>query len=478
MCVGVCGNGIVTQDERCDDGNLNNDDGCSASCLAENGYSCTGAPSICVTMCGDSIVAGAETCDDGGTIAGDCCSSTCTIEAGCEIEPNNTSATANAYSMVFINDVVKGFMQPTDVDYFEISIPAGNAGTIAAITGTGPLGTTCASINILDTDITLTDSSGFVYGYNDDISTSNYCSSVNVASLGPGTYYVKVMRSPVAPPTNNTFDYSLQVTMTLTALVDECAMGTADCVAGATCTDTPGSFICICPNGTYGNGRTSGSGCAAGTGLYYSFDGTGNMVPNLAVTPPAGTASATIIGAQSQGGTGKCGGALIGTGAPSNVDFVDTNWMTNLSNSWTISFWLSNFDDTATARYLFGDFGANKFRLQAGGGLGAHNMALVGVGMNTLIVLNSANTAPTMTTFVHDAIARTITAYVDATPVTVVFQPPNLSFTGTTNFGVGAMRGVPNSGMPVGALMDEFHLYFRALSAAEVATLASPACGP
>ena len=37
-------------------------------------------------------------------------------------------------------------------------------------------------------------------------------------------------------------------------------MGSADCVTGATCVNTDGSFTCMCPSGFNGDGRT-GAGC-------------------------------------------------------------------------------------------------------------------------------------------------------------------------------------------------------------------------
>ena len=45
--------------------------------------------------------------------------------------------------------------------------------------------------------------------------------------------------------------------------IDECTMETADCVDGATCVNTDGSFTCMCPSGFSGDGRASpgGSGC-------------------------------------------------------------------------------------------------------------------------------------------------------------------------------------------------------------------------
>ena len=62
----VCGDGAVAGDEECDDGNLDNDDGCSSVCALE--------------VCGDSIVNGEEECDDGNDVDGDGCSAACIVE--------------------------------------------------------------------------------------------------------------------------------------------------------------------------------------------------------------------------------------------------------------------------------------------------------------------------------------------------------------------------------------------------------------
>ncbi len=42
-----CGNGSIEGGEGCDDNNTSNNDGCSAACQVEAGYSCTGQPSVC-----------------------------------------------------------------------------------------------------------------------------------------------------------------------------------------------------------------------------------------------------------------------------------------------------------------------------------------------------------------------------------------------------------------------------------------------
>ena len=51
--------------------------------------------------------------------------------------------------------------------------------------------------------------------------------------------------------------------LSLISDINECAMGTDDCVNGATCMNTVGSFTCTCPSGFSGDGRKRGSGCAS-----------------------------------------------------------------------------------------------------------------------------------------------------------------------------------------------------------------------
>jgi fibro-slime domain-containing protein len=80
----VCGDGIVAASEQCDDGGTKTGDGCSARCLLEVGFKCKGAPSVCThTVCGDGVQEGAETCDDGNQEPFDGCSATCQAEPAC-----------------------------------------------------------------------------------------------------------------------------------------------------------------------------------------------------------------------------------------------------------------------------------------------------------------------------------------------------------------------------------------------------------
>lgn len=62
----VCGDAVLETPEVCDDGNLQNGDGCSNLCTIE--------------LCGNAVVDANEQCDDGNTRAGDGCNHYCQIE--------------------------------------------------------------------------------------------------------------------------------------------------------------------------------------------------------------------------------------------------------------------------------------------------------------------------------------------------------------------------------------------------------------
>ncbi len=46
----TCGNAVVEGLEECDDGDLTDGDGCTASCTVEQGWACAGSPSVCRTQ--------------------------------------------------------------------------------------------------------------------------------------------------------------------------------------------------------------------------------------------------------------------------------------------------------------------------------------------------------------------------------------------------------------------------------------------
>jgi cysteine-rich repeat protein len=68
-CTNVCGDGVVSGEEQCDDGNNFDGDGCNAGCKREG-----------EDVCGDGIITAGEECDDGNTVDGDGCSATCKLE--------------------------------------------------------------------------------------------------------------------------------------------------------------------------------------------------------------------------------------------------------------------------------------------------------------------------------------------------------------------------------------------------------------
>lgn len=88
-----CGDGIVSFPEQCDDGALDAGDGCSPTCKTEVGWKCDGVPSSCTeTICGDGTMEGAELCDDGNALPFDGCSMECQIEPSCKVNEGCSSA--------------------------------------------------------------------------------------------------------------------------------------------------------------------------------------------------------------------------------------------------------------------------------------------------------------------------------------------------------------------------------------------------
>lgn len=64
----TCGDGVVDRPvERCDDGNTNPDDGCSAQCQIEPSFACVGEPSICRSNQDIAWVDGQNPCPGSGT---------------------------------------------------------------------------------------------------------------------------------------------------------------------------------------------------------------------------------------------------------------------------------------------------------------------------------------------------------------------------------------------------------------------------
>jgi len=108
----VCGDGMVTDAEACDDGNSAPGDGCSAACQVETGYKCLkpGAPCVLTAYCGDGAIQGKEICDDGNSKGGDGC------DGNCQPEPGFTCTTPGqpCASMSTCGDGVRGGSEECD----------------------------------------------------------------------------------------------------------------------------------------------------------------------------------------------------------------------------------------------------------------------------------------------------------------------------------------------------------------------------
>ncbi len=156
---------------------------------------------------------------------------------------------------------------------------------------------------------------------------------------------------------------------------------------------------------------------------------------------------------------------MIGTGVSSSTDFVNTGWATNLTGmSWTISFKTANITSSSTLFYIFGDSTAGSFRCFTNGVAGANNWLLRGT-LTDVLVTGGAVVAPKTTTFVYDMSAGNIKAYLDGVLVNTVAQA------GPTIAGTGPFKVIgysSNVGAPAGGQLDDFRVYNRALSPAEV----------
>lgn len=99
-----CGDGVLDEDETCDNGGANSDttpDACRTTCQ--------------LPACGDGVVDAGEPCDDGDVWGGDGCTPTCQIEAGAlETEPNNSWDAAQPA----VDDILHGALEAEDVDCY------------------------------------------------------------------------------------------------------------------------------------------------------------------------------------------------------------------------------------------------------------------------------------------------------------------------------------------------------------------------
>jgi len=104
----ACGNGVVEDDEQCDDGDANSDvaaDACRSTCR--------------LPTCGDAVADSGEGCDDGDAWGGDGCAPDCALEDGAlEVEPNDAWDASQALD----GGRVHGSLPGGDIDCFSFEV--------------------------------------------------------------------------------------------------------------------------------------------------------------------------------------------------------------------------------------------------------------------------------------------------------------------------------------------------------------------
>ncbi len=154
-------------------------------------------------VCGDGMITPSEQCDDGNTATGDGCDASCQFELS-ESEPNGTSAEANAFSAPW-----HAAISPSgDVDLVSIAVPGPSSTLTAQVIdhGTGD----CLANKIISF-MEILDTNGSSVLTSDAGSGPGYCAYAKVQNLAAGTYYVRVKAGPLSP--NATFSYGLALSV-------------------------------------------------------------------------------------------------------------------------------------------------------------------------------------------------------------------------------------------------------------------------
>lgn len=195
--------------------------------------------------------------------------------------------------------------------------------------------------------------------------------------------------------------------------------------------------------------------------LYYKFENNPNSttVLNCAV-PFVGTPTAPLgVGTPLSTG-GQYDSAITGTYLTTGG--ITTGWNCNLgTSSWTISMWVTiPTTSSGSAFYLFGDAGSGAFRCFHNGVALPDNLVLRG-GF-TDVTVTGIGPAPTVVTFVYDSAAAQVRAYKNG--VLAVTSNQTLNIVTGTGFKVGGYGTTAS----FGGKMDEFRMWRRALTPAEV----------
>ncbi len=201
--------------------------------------------------------------------------------------------------------------------------------------------------------------------------------------------------------------------------------------------------------------------CAVPELLYYRWENsTATTTPNTA-SAPVGTNPSPYTGTFGPGGMYDT--CMVGTGATGTTGILP-GWNCNLAaTNWTIGFWVKDLGETTTGNptYLFGDPGSTAFRCFYGGAALPNNILFRGP--FTDIIIACPMPGSFYFHFVYDG--TNILIYRNGTLLSTNPRAVNLP-TGT-GFRVAGYTGGA-FGLNAGGRMDEFRLYNRVLTPAEI----------
>lgn len=200
--------------------------------------------------------------------------------------------------------------------------------------------------------------------------------------------------------------------------------------------------------------------------IYYRFnEGAGTTTANLA-SPGAGSSAGTIIGAMGFG-PGRFGSGLVGTGLPAASNYVQTGYSLNLQGqSWTIEFWL-NTNPVTSLYYVLGVPVGGSFRVYLSSSTNGA-LYMTGSGVTTASILGAV---PSAGTWVHAAwVFNAATTPPTITPcLNGVAAGPPVAQTGALTLNTGVFQVGAQIATGLNGTMDEFRLWLRARTAAEIA---------
>lgn len=197
--------------------------------------------------------------------------------------------------------------------------------------------------------------------------------------------------------------------------------------------------------------------------MYYRFnEGVGATATTDQASSPVGTTPLTGLTIQ---GNGVAGSSALNGGTAAQR-YGNTGWTSTLgSGNWTLAFWTGAAVNTSDLSYFFGD--SSGFRGFTEGVAGPNGFIVRGGGLSDTLVSGLSTSTNNHIAFVYDSALDAVKGYLNGQLNVTTAQPGTFSFGG--NFSIGG-RGpaFAGNGLRTGVWMDEFQLYSRALSSADV----------